>query len=67
MTVTLRAPVAAVEAMVRLAVTWVALTKVVESTVTPLPDTVTVAPLTKLVPETVTFCAVAPCGAKRDW
>ena len=58
--VILRVPVVAVEAMVRLAVSWVALTKVVELTVTPLPDTVTTAPLTKLVPVTVTFCAVAP-------
>jgi hypothetical protein len=54
-TVTLPAPAVAVEAMVRLAVSWVALTNVVEFTVIPLPDNDTVAPLTKPVPATVTF------------
>ena len=59
-TVTLRAPVAAPAAIMMFAVSCVELTKVVELTVMPLPEKVTLAPLTKLVPFTVTFWLVAP-------
>jgi hypothetical protein len=60
-TVTFLAPVAAPAAMLMFAVSDVALTKVVELTVIPVPLKVAVAPLTKLVPVTVTFRFVAPC------
>ena len=60
-TVTFRAPVVAVAATVMLAVSCVALTKVVELTVIPVPLKVTAAPLTKFVPLTVIFWFVAPC------
>jgi hypothetical protein len=59
-TVTLRAPTAAVAAMVMLAVTLVALTNVVEFTVMPLPENTVVAPVAKPVPVMVTFWAVVP-------
>jgi hypothetical protein len=54
-TVTLRAPVAALEAIVMLAVSEVALTNVVEFTVIPVPENATVAPDTNPVPVIVMF------------
>ena len=59
-TVTLRTPVVAPAAIVMFAVSWVALTKVVELTVIPVPEKLAAAPLTKLVPLTVTFWLLAP-------
>jgi len=61
-TVTLRAPVVAELATAKLAVIWVALTTLTPLTVTPLPETATVAPLAKLVPVRVTLAAVLPTG-----
>src|SRR5437764_8659851 len=60
-TVTLRDPVVAPDAMVMLTVSEVELLKVVELTVIPVPENEAVAPLTKLVPVIVTFWLVAPC------
>src|SRR6266542_1706936 len=54
-TVTSRAPVVAPPAMVMLAVTWVALLKVVELTVMPVPENDAFAPLTKFVPVITMF------------
>ena len=54
-TVTSRRPVAAVPLTVMLAVRLVALTKVVELTVMPMPEKLATAPDTNLVPVTVTF------------
>src|ERR1019366_8111927 len=59
-TVTFPAPVVAPEEIVMLAVSVVALTKVVELTVIPLPEKVAAAPLTNPVPVTVMFWLVAP-------
>ena len=59
-TVTLPAPVVAVAATAMLAVSEVALTKVVELTVIPAAEKVAAAPLTKPVPVTVMFWLVAP-------
>jgi hypothetical protein len=53
-TVTERAPVAAPAAIVNVAVIWVALATFTEETVTPVPETLTVAPVSKLVPVRVT-------------
>src|SRR5436190_1734647 len=60
--VTSRVPVVAVPAIVMFAVSWLALLYVVELTVMPVPenDVASPAPLTKLVPLTVTFWFVAP-------
>ncbi|HTE47192.1 MAG TPA: hypothetical protein VK636_18225 [Gemmatimonadaceae bacterium] len=58
-TVTLRAPAVAAAPMTRLVVSDVALATVTVPTVTPVPDTATVAPETKLVPVSVTG-TVAP-------
>ena len=52
---TSRAPVEALAETEMFAVSWVAETNVVEFTVIPVPENVAVAPLTKLVPVTVTF------------
>ena len=54
-TVTLRAPVVAEPKMVMLAVSEVALTKVVELTVIPVPEKEATAPETNPVPVIVTF------------
>jgi hypothetical protein len=54
LTVTLRAPVAALEAMVNVAVMVVALTTVIAEAVTPVPLIAMVAPEAKLVPVSVT-------------
>ena len=59
-TVMLRAPVVAPDAIVMLAVSDVALTNVVEFTVIPVPENATVAPDTNPVPVTVMFWLVAP-------
>jgi hypothetical protein len=59
-TVTLRAPVAAPPLIETLAVSDVALTKVVELTVIPVPENEAVAPLSKPEPVTVTLKLVAP-------
>ena len=61
-TVTLRAPVVALPAIVMFAVSEVELTKVVELTVIPVPEKLAVshAPLTKPVPVIVMFWLVAP-------
>ncbi len=59
-TVTLLAPVVAEPEMVMLAVSEVALTKVVELTVMPVPEKVAAAPETNPVPVIVTFWPVAP-------
>jgi hypothetical protein len=58
--VTLRAPVGALLAMEILAVSCVALTNDVDTTVMPAPENVAVAPLTKPVPVIVMFWFVAP-------
>ena len=55
LTVTSRVPTVAVAAAFTAIVSWLLLTKVVDSTVTPVPDTVAVAPDWKLVPLTVSF------------
>jgi hypothetical protein len=55
-TVTSRAPVAAPEETAKVAVIVVALTKAGELTVTPVPETEAVMPLTNPVPEMVTLC-----------
>src|SRR4051812_20111423 len=52
-TVTVRAPCGAVESTVTLATTCCASVKSVDTTVTPLPEIVTFAPVTKPVPVTV--------------
>jgi hypothetical protein len=62
-TVTFRAPVTAVVAMVTLAVSCVELTNDVELTVIPVPEKDTLAPLAKPVPVIVTFWLVAPCAS----
>jgi hypothetical protein len=54
-TVTLPAPVLAVEEMLMFAVSWVELTNVVELTVIPEPENTALAPLTKPVPVMVTL------------
>jgi hypothetical protein len=59
-TLTLRAPVVAPELIVTFAVSWVELTKLVELTVTPVPEKDAVAPFRKLVPLRATFWLVAP-------
>ncbi len=59
-TVTLRAPVDAPEAIVILAVSVVAFTKAVELTVIPVPEKVATAPLMKPVPVIVMFWLIAP-------
>ena len=59
-TVTSRPPVGAVPAALTLTVSFVPLTKVVETTVTPVPETEAVAPLWKLAPFTVSV-RVPPC------
>ena len=59
-TVTVRAPVVAIDAIVMFAVSWVALTNVVELTVIPAPKDAARPPLTKLVPLIVTVWLAAP-------
>jgi hypothetical protein len=59
-TVTLRVPVVAPDAIVMFAVSDVALTNVVELTVIPVPENDADAPLTKPVPVIVTLWLVAP-------
>ena len=68
-TVTLRAPVVAPEAIVMFAVTSVALTNVVELTVMPVPENeaASPAPLSKFVPLIPTFWLVAPDRASWGW
>lgn len=61
-TLTVRAPIAAVEAIVMFAVSCVALRNVVELTVTPAPNDA-LAPCTKLVPSSETLKPVAPWSA----
>jgi hypothetical protein len=61
-TVTSRAPATAFAAMVTLAVSDVAVLKVVEFTVIPEPENDTIAPDTNPLPVTVTFWFAAPCG-----
>src|ERR1700761_313788 len=63
-TVRLRARVAAALAMVMLAVSWVALTYVVELTVIPVPENEATAPEMKFVPVIVTLRLVAPWSAE---
>ena len=58
--VTLRAPVLAAPEIVMLAVSWVALTNVVELTAIPVPENTVAAPLTKPVPVIVTLKLLAP-------
>jgi hypothetical protein len=67
-TVTVRLPTVAVLAMVKVAVICVELTTATLLTVTPVPETLTVAPETKLVPVKVTETAVplAPLVGERD-
>ena len=65
-TVTLRAPVVAVAAIVKVAVIWVALTTMTLLTVTAVEETVTVAPETKFVPVRVTGTVVALGAARRS-
>ena len=60
-TVTLRAPVLAFEAIVMFAVRWPESTKLVELTVMPVPENAALAPLTKPVPVIVMFWLLAPC------
>ena len=59
-TVTLRAPVAAAPVIVMFAVSDVPLTKVVELTVSPVPEKVAVAPFTNPVPVIVMVWPAAP-------
>ncbi len=63
-TVTSRKPVGAFVATVRIAVSWVPLSTLTVPTDTPVPLTLTVAPLAKLFPVTVTDWFVAPCGSR---
>lgn len=60
-TVTSREPMVADVATETFAVTWLESTKLVELTVIPVPENDAAAPLTKLVPVTVTFWLAAPC------
>ena len=60
-TVALRAPVLAAPEIVMLAVSWVALTNVVELTVIPIPENTVLAPLSKPVPVIVMVWPLAPC------
>src|SRR5438105_6775178 len=59
-TVTSRPPIVAPLATAIVAVSWVELTKLTDFTVTPLPETDTVAPAAKFEPLTVTFAFAAP-------
>src|SRR5215218_3125154 len=63
-TVTLRAPTAAVAATVTLTVSWVALSTTTDPAVTPVPETATVAPALNPLPLIVRAALVVPWASE---